>query len=177
MAKKIGQITGSMGVTPIDVENYVRQWSGGLGTYALKLADMSLRKSGVLPDPPRPADTLSDIPFVRAFVVRHPSAGAQPILDFYKDSEREAQLLVTFKRLVTEGDEEGAAKVQTLSKGRMLDLSGIRSSLGSLSSVARMIYRNPDMPRDEKRQLIDQTYNNMSRIAEEGNKIMKDRKD
>lgn len=177
VAKKIGQITGSMGVTPIDVENYVRQWSGGLGTYALKLADMSLRKSGVLPDPPRPADTLSDIPFVRAFVVRHPSAGAQPILDFYKDSEREAQLLVTFKRLVTEGDEEGAAKVQTLSKGRMLDLSGIRSSLGSLSSVARMIYRNPDMPRDEKRQLIDQTYNNMSRIAEEGNKIMKDRKD
>jgi hypothetical protein len=71
--------------TPILVENYVRSWTGGLGMYTLQLADKALRESGVLPDPVKPLETLSDLPVIKAFVVRYPSASAQSIQDFYDD--------------------------------------------------------------------------------------------
>jgi hypothetical protein len=62
---------GSSFASPLVIENYVRQWSGGLGMYALQIADAALRKTGVLPDPIRPASTLSDIPFQRRLRSRY----------------------------------------------------------------------------------------------------------
>jgi hypothetical protein len=174
LAKKVGQITGNVGVTPIDVENYVRQWTGGLGNYALRLADISLRKAGILPDPLKPADTLADIPFVRAFVIRHPSAGSQPIIDFYKNFEKQNQIKQTFLRLQKEGKIEEADKVLALDEGALATLTGMRTTLSELGALARFIYKDPSIPRDEKRQNIDQIYSDMSNIAQMGNEIMTD---
>tara|TARA_R110000787_G_scaffold203497_1_gene313985 strand:+ start:2329 stop:5988 length:3660 start_codon:yes stop_codon:yes gene_type:complete len=174
LAKKVALITGKVGVTPIDVENYVRQLSGGLGTYAMRLADFGLRKAGVLPDPPRPADTLADIPFVKAFTIRHPSAGAQPIIDFYNNFEQANQIKQTFLRLTKEGDTAEAEKVRALDDRAMFSLTGMRTSIGQLSTLARTLFKNPDIPKEEKRQLIDQIYRDMSTLAEAGNNIMKD---
>ena len=65
--------------SPIIIENYIRQWSGGLGMYTLQIADKALRSTGALPDPPKPDDTLADVPFIKGFIVRYPSASAQSL--------------------------------------------------------------------------------------------------
>ncbi len=172
LAKKVGTITGQIGITPIDVENYVRQWSGGLGNYALRLADLGLRKAGLLPDPPRPADTLADIPFVKAFVIRHPSAGAQPIIDFYDELDRQNKIAKTFLSLAVRGEEVEAQKVLAMDPSALAALNTVRTTLGEHSSMARVVFANPTIPRDEKRQLIDQIYKAMSIMAQAGNTKM-----
>jgi hypothetical protein len=172
LAKKIGQITGSIGVTPIDVENYVRQWTGGLGNYALKLADLSLRKAGLLPDPPRPADTLADIPFVKAFVIRHPSSGSQPIIDFYKNFRRQSQIRNTATVLEKEGKFDEADKVLARDQNAIFKLTRLRTTLSELGTLARSIYKDPAIPKEQKRQLLDQIYRDMTLLAADGNEIM-----
>lgn len=172
LAKKIGLISGSIGISPIGVENFVRQWSGGLGTYAMQLADFGLRKTGVLPDPPRPSDTLADIPFVKAFVIRHPSAGGQVLIDFYNNFNERERISNTTDALIREGRFDEAEKVRALDPGAAVSLSGMRSALTDLSTLTRNIFSNPDIPRDEKRQIIDQTYRIMSDIALNGNLLM-----
>jgi hypothetical protein len=58
----------------------------------------------VLPDPVKPLDTLSDLPVIKAFVIRYPSASAQSIQDFYDDYFASKRLYDTKMMLAKEGD-------------------------------------------------------------------------
>jgi hypothetical protein len=55
-----------------------------------------------------------------------------------------------------------------------MSLTGMRQSIATLSALARSLYKNDDIPKDEKRQLIDQLYNDMSTLAAIGNDLMRD---
>jgi hypothetical protein len=162
--------------SPMIVENYVRSWTGTLGSYALQAADQLLVKSGVVPDPVKPSDTLSDIPFVKAFVVRHPSANAQPIRDFYDRNEKSETVMNTIKELAGRGDFKNMEKVMFLKENQayLAQLKGIKEALGNQSKIVRDVYANPELNRDEKRQLIDGVYYLMIEEATLGNKLLMD---
>ena len=97
-AKTLGKLIGMIPVakdvgpnstkisSPAVVDNYIKSWSGALGSYLVEVADKALEKSGVAPEQVKPSKTLADIPFIKAFVVRHPSASTQSITDFYSRS-------------------------------------------------------------------------------------------
>lgn len=147
--------------SPILLENYLRAWSGGLGMYLLKTADAGLRKAGVVPDPVKPADTLADIPVVKAFVVRYPQASSGSIERFYHEFAVADRHYQTYKAQVQSG-----APVE-------LDFSfqrgaAIRNTLGEQSKLARLIVKNPDMSPEEKRQMIDSIYLTMIEMAKGG---------
>lgn len=160
--------------SPAVIENYIRAWSGNMGMYALKLADKALIASGAVPDPVKPTDTLADLPFVKAFVIRHPSAGSQSIQDFYDSYFKNKTHFDTIRQLARGGDFENMDKELKLSleQGSMLKLDGIKDALGAQSRFARMIYKNKEMTPDEKRQAIDSVYFQMIEIAKTGNQIM-----
>jgi hypothetical protein len=152
--------------TPILMENYIRAWSGGLGTYALQAADAGLRKAGVLPDPVKPTDTLADVPVVKAFVVRYPSASAQSIQDFYDKQEVAKKFYDTWQAKAQEGDVEATQRIQDAGGPMMfMRLDAIKSTLTEHSQLVRDIYKNPSISAEEKRQLIDGLYFNMIEIA------------
>lgn len=159
--------------TPALVENYVRSWTGGLGMYAIQLADKALRDAGALPDPVKPTPTLSDIPFVKAFVVRYPSASAQSIQDFYSAYFAQKRYIDTVMTKAKEGD-PAAEQILNEHTDRMLDLTAMKDALSEHSQLVRLIYKNPDMPADEKRQLIDTLYFRMIELAEAGNSVLRD---
>ena len=173
VGKALGSKPSTAGVSPIIIENYVRQWTGGLGYYVLQLADKGLREVGLVPDPPKPADTLADIPFIKAFVIRYPSSGAEPIRKFYDRYQEAKTIRNSVEKLLEEGDLEAAEALLSLDEGAMADLSGMKESIAGLTSYVRMLYKNPDIPRDEKRQLIDDAYFMIINIAEDGNQIMR----
>ena len=156
--------------TPALIENYIRAWSGGVGVYALQLADKGLREAGVLPDPVTPTPTLSDIPFVKAFVVRYPSASAQSIQDFYSSYFAQQRFIDTVKAKAKEGDPV-AEQLLNEHQDRMVDLTSMKDTLSEHSQLVRLIYKNPEIPADEKRQLIDTLYFNMIQLAESGNEM------
>lgn len=160
--------------TPILMENYVRAWTGGLGVYALQAADASLRKAGIVPDPPKPKDTLADIPVVKAFVVRYPSASAESIQRFYDDYDRNKRFMDTWSAKAKEGDIAAMQRVQALGGPRMfVQLDGIKRAMANNSKLVRLIEQNPGYSPSDKRQLIDTQYMRQIEMARAGLQVMR----
>jgi hypothetical protein len=160
--------------TPALIENYIRSWTGGLGTYTLQIADKALREAGVLPDPVKPLATLSDLPVVKAFVVRYPSASAQSIQDFYDTYYAKKQVFDTMMAKAKEGDIEAFDRVQNIDPTAWDEMAGIRDAITDQAALVRLIYKNPDFSPEDKRQLIDSTYFRMIELATFGNQAMAD---
>ncbi|MES2346603.1 MAG: LPD38 domain-containing protein, partial [Pseudomonadota bacterium] len=160
--------------SPIVIDNYVRGWTGSMGAYVTQMLDAGLRKAGVLPDPPQPIATLADIPVVKAFVVRYPSASAQSVQTFYEDYGQRKTVYATFQYLVKNGDPNAAIKESDIAPGAFAKLDGIHESIGQLNNNIRMVYRNPDITPAEKRQLIDTMYGQMIEMSRAGNEAMRD---
>jgi hypothetical protein len=162
-------------VAPATIENYVRQWSGGLGMLALQLADGGLRKAGVLPDPIRPEDTLADIPVIKAFVARHPSGAARAIQDFYEAFNRRQQVINTFEFYNKKELNPVRAMQFAENNPKVLagNADGIKKALAAQQQFIRLIWKNPEISAVEKRQLIDTTYFQMIETAKQGNLFLK----
>lgn len=160
--------------TPILIENYVRSWTGGLGVYALQLADKGLRDAHVLPDPVKPLETLSDLPVIKAFVVRYPSASAQSIQDFYDDYYAAKRQYDTKMLLAKQGDVDAFDRVQKIAPNAWDEAAGVRDTLTDHAQLIRLIYKNPDGTPEEKRQLIDTLYANMINMAKIGNNSLRE---
>ncbi len=161
--------------SPILLENYLRAWTGNLGMDALYLADYGLRKAGVVPDPPnQPTSTLADIPFVKAFVVRYPTSSAQSIQDFSDAYTANKVYFDTWQRMSREGNMDAVQRIQALGGPTMfVQLDGMYRAIQEQNKLIRDIYKNPEIPSDEKRQLIDTTYWRMSELAAMGNTMIR----
>ncbi|MBE0425779.1 MAG: hypothetical protein IBX72_03925 [Nitrospirae bacterium] len=173
LGRMIGRIPGigeTAAASPAKIENLIRGWSGGLGMHILKAADTGLKKAGVLPEEVKPSRTLSDIPFIKAFAVRHPSAGAESIQRFYDNYEKASQTLSTARELIREGKREEAGELLNLGKKYKLDQH--YKSLSNAHQLIDKVYANPELTSEEKRKLIDEIYLSMIRIARHGNKLL-----
>lgn len=170
----IGGVARSLS-TPVLMENYIRSWTGGLGMYALQLADKALREAGALPDPEKPTATLADIPVVKAFVVRYPSASAQSIQDFFNTYQAQQKYIDTFTAKAKDGD-PAAVKIITEHADRMADLGAMKDTLSEHSHLIRLVYKNPDLTPDDKRQLIDTLYFRMIEVSRAGNEMFRELK-
>lgn len=158
--------------SPVLLENYLRAWTGGLGTYALKLADGALRKSGVLPDPIMPAKTLADIPLVKAFVVRYPSATAESIQRFYDRFDKKATVWNTVNAMLKDGNIDAVERELNFDPSSVAQMTSIRDALTQHSQLIRMIVKDPKTPAEEKRQLIDTLYFSMIELGKAGNELL-----
>lgn len=159
--------------SPILIENYIRAWSGGLGQYALGIADKSLREAGVLPDPVVPTSTLADIPVIKGFVIRYPTATTQSIQDFYDGYEKNKKFYDTWMSKAQEGDEAAMQHIQDVGGPRIfVQLDSIKKTLSEHSVLINDIYKDPAMSADEKRQLIDSLYYSMIEIGKSGKEML-----
>jgi hypothetical protein len=183
-AKALGKVIGSMPnmkenafASPQILENYIKGWTGTLGGYALQLADQALIKSGAVPDPVKPEDTLADIPFVKAFVVRYPSAGAQPIKDLYELQRSNAKYINSMKLRAKEQNIPGVEDILANNQDKLLNLDKAADAVTAQAKAARMIFKNKDMSPTEKRQLIDNLYFGMIETARESVKSIREVQD
>jgi hypothetical protein len=155
--------------SPILLENYIRGWSGNLGMYALATADTALRKAGVLPDPVKPASTLADLPVIKAFVVRYPTATTQSIQDFEDGYARGQVFYNTWLAKAKEGDAAAAQRIQEAGGPTMfVRLDGISKALAEHNKLIQDIYRDPTSSASDKRQLIDTLYFRMIELGQAG---------
>jgi hypothetical protein len=136
--------------------------------YTLQLADKALREAGALPDPVKPLATLSDLPVIKAFVVRYPSASAQSIQDFYDDYYVKKRIYDTKMYLAKEGDVPAFNRVQRIDPMAWDQLAGIRDTLTDHAQLIRLITKNPRLSAEDKRQLVDTAYWRMITLAHIG---------
>lgn len=158
---------------PMVVDNYIREYSGTLGTYVVQLADKALHAAGVGETKVPPATTLADIPFVKAFIIRNPSAKTQALQDFYDNYDKTSATVNSFQALAKSGNIEAAQKLMKANQEDFAKLGGIAAAISNQNATIRKIVANPNMTRDDKRQLIDGFYYRIWQEADMGNKLMK----
>jgi hypothetical protein len=146
--------------SPIILDNYIRSWGGKVADYATKGSDAALKTLGAVEaGPPGPNRKLSDIPIISRFVMKYPSASAQPIQDFY-EKYNEAEKKFNSAREARRRDGDAAPDLPA----RLL---GPKKQLDALHKVIRETYADKDMSGAEKRKVIDETYIEMLQVAQE----------
>lgn len=155
--------------SPIKFEYMLRGWTGAAGTGILQGIDYIGRKTGVLEDK-TPATDFTNLPFIRAFTIRHPSANTENIAKFYDAAEKAEKYVATL-----------ALEKKRMHFDTILDnsfwqayqsVSNYKKNITTLSATARTVQQS-DMTANEKRRLLDQIYVLMNEQAKIGLTINK----
>lgn len=169
LGKMLGYVPGLSGTkatSPLIIDNWIREWSGTGGQYALQTIDAVANRGE------RPAMEMADIPFVKAFVQRNPSMNMQPIQDFYEAYDKAKVVMDTAQAMTKAGRPDSAAEYIRDHNGyAMAQLEPIQGALRAQSSLVKAI-TDSKYPPDQKRQLIDTAYYQMWNMAKQGAKIM-----
>lgn len=166
-AKVLGEWTKQ---SPAKIENIFYSYTGGLGRYAVSVADQIIKIGGLSSPPPLPEQTLADIPFIRAFVVRSPiGTQSETVNQFYDLLERAESLERALKRNLELGKVEEA---DTLIRERkeVLLVKGLRRISRELSQLRQMqdaIFNSRDLSSKEKRAQLDDLGRLMTELADQ----------
>lgn len=183
VAKQIGQLTGGImrlvdkhgeGIPPQIIDNYVRSWSGQMGSYAVQLVDKAIYKTGLVEEPVKPETKLEEYPFIKSFMIRYPSYNAQPIQDFRESYDYARRAGNTPKALIKRGEMELAAEEFNRPEFAMdsFKLQSINEAINNQQHAILQITNIKGMEPAEKTRMIDELTLLMIEEAEAGNKIM-----
>lgn len=177
-AKVIGglirQISGEYsGVSsPARIDSVINNWTGTLGRTLVTVLDKALIKSGIVDDPMKPEETLSDMPIIRAFVVRNPTSGSEYITTFYEKYQPINKIFNTIDKLQKEGNFEEANKLLQKAPVDQIYFKSIYTILQKNNKMIRQIYNTKLFSPQEKRQFIDELYQQMIDVAKNGLEII-----
>lgn len=176
LGKLIRQISGEYsGISsPVRIESTINNWTGTLGRTFTSLLDKALISSGVIDDPIKPEQTLSDMPVIRAFVVRNPSSGSEYITTFYDKYEKVNKIFNSIDTLQKAGNFEEANKLLTNLPAEATVLKSTYRLVQDLDKRVRDTYNSKFLSPNEKRQLIDEMYRNMIDISKYSLDAIKD---
>lgn len=176
LGKLIRQISGEYsGVSsPARIDSTINNWTGTLGRTFTTVLDKALISSGVIDDPIKPEQTLADIPVIRAFVVRNPSAGSEYITTFYDKYEKINKIFNSIDALQKAGNFEEANKLLTNLPVEATILKTSYKLIQDNDKRVRDIYNSKLFTPNEKRQLIDELYRQMIDISKYSLDAIKD---
>ena len=113
----------------------------------------------------RPAPTMADIPFIRAFAVRHPSAGTESVRKFYERLEELEQKSTTGKYASANGIKlDPSERLSKAEAAKLKQLRRINRKMSDLRKRIRTIYASKLSP-ESKRQRIDALETQIVRLA------------
>lgn len=152
--------------SPAIVDNYIRQWGGTLGRYGAMVADKGLEAWGAVEKrSPPPERRLSDIPVIKTFISQYPSAGAQPIQDFYEKHDKIEKAFATARMQQKREGGEPPTVTRVMAYKRRLD---------GQHKLVRETWEDKDLSAREKREIIDKAYLEMLNIAQEGLAVIRE---
>jgi hypothetical protein len=176
LGKLIRQISGEYsGISsPARIESTINNWTGTLGRTFVSVLDKALIASGVVDDPIKPTQTLADIPIIRAFIVRTPSAGSEYITTFYDKYGKVSKIFNSIEKLQKAGDFEEANKLLSNLPVEATILKSSYKIIQDNGQRVRNIYNSKLFTPDEKRQFIDELYRQMIDISKYSLEVLKD---
>jgi hypothetical protein len=160
LSKKIGDL---INYPPAKIDNLIRGWTGGLGMLAVDAIDQAIQKTGVVDLPPAPKWTLADVPGVRGFVVRFPSANTESVTTFYDYYEKSRKASRTFNYLMEKSPEKGGiyASKQGYWALKAPLIKVMSEELSKGRDIIRGLYENKELTPEQKRKAIDVAYFDM----------------
>jgi len=147
--------------SPAKIENLIRGYTGGAGRVVLEGIDTMLDKLGVVDVPSDPSMTISDIPGIRAFSGRFPTANTRSIETFYKRYTK------TKRRWESAKERAGirGLGIEVPKPQRLIDDEAVAKALSVKRKVIKQIYKNEKLGPEEKRKLLNDSYWDMINLA------------
>ncbi len=158
--------------SPIAIDHIIRNWSGTLGTVAVRLVDRGLN---LAPERVDPALSWTEQPFTKGFFSRYPQYSKQ-LDDFFTNADLADQALATMKEMQLQGRDDEADKIEDEYGHIMLKTARTRKAISNLLSTIRGAYYDNDIDEDEKRQLLDDYSFEIIEIATYFNEDFEDAK-
>jgi hypothetical protein len=165
LAKTMGQVTG---LSPIQIEHFVRGYTSTAGILAMSMFNPILRPFASEDRGEKVDKLITQTPFFGAAF--QPNTGRGFIDSVYADVEDWQKTAATFKRLVEEGrTAEARAYADKNSREIALSSTGgsFRQMMGELAKMRRAIEANPEMSGAEKRQRLDELQRYQIKLAEQ----------
>lgn len=172
VSKRISALLGShtgLGiaeVSPTVLDNYVQEWAGTIGMTVLHALDTPL---GHVNGP----FEVTDIPFVKGFVLRNPKMSTQTINDFYEDAKKFQEVNKDVSLEVKAGNLDQAMKDKSGAGPQAIASQHIEHALSVQRQALKAINQNKTMTMDEKRQLSERIYQDAWQIARFGSQVLR----
>lgn len=172
MTKELAKTLHGMGAgdlgSPTVIEHLVRGYTGKLGFSLYQGLDGGLRSRGIVPNIPKPSDEMADDPVFGFFFTRN-TRGGEELDDFYRNVELHDQIKNSIRQEASRDPLQVDRILNTRGMPLMIGDKG-REAISNLRKIGYMIHFDPEMPPDEKRQLLDEIARQQTAIAREFNK-------
>jgi hypothetical protein len=153
---ELAKLLGKAGVSPLQIEHFVRGYTSTAGILAMSMFNPLLRPFTSDERGEKVEKRITETPFFGAAF--QPSTGRGIIDSVYADVEDWQQAAGTFKRLAEEGRvAEARAYADKNSREIALSSTGgsFKQMMGELAKMRRAIEASPDMSAKEKRDRIE----------------------
>jgi hypothetical protein len=158
--------------SPEKIRNMIQAYTGGFGRLSLESIDTILKEFGIVDVPPEPTMELADLPGLRGFITRYPTANTHSIEQFYHRYEQNKRKYAD-KRIELGLDRIGLKLPTGTSKVLKLGTGGAQliadeitaRQLTDLRLQARQVWRARKMTGDQKRQALENIYWSMINAA------------
>lgn len=154
---------------PAVIDNYVKQWTGGLGNYVLDIADKGLSLAELTKVKEKSADHWSDVPVLKAFFSRQFSGSGVYPNQFREEFKEHKQIADTLSVLMANKEFDKYTELLQTPEGKAAKvLGGFNDTINGLRNVLMTIDVRTDITPLEKRQLADSYYYQIDQIAKRG---------
>lgn len=177
-AKAMGRLPGAKDIaSPAKIENLIRAYTGGLGKHGLNQLDKLTRLIGRAVGekyPIKPEMTLSDMPLIKGFAGRFPTANTRSIERFYREYiEMKKEYESKKDRAGVKG--LGLSGRELLKRGivrpkKLKEFESAAKTLSFLRRAALLIHKSRALSPKEKRVRLDKVYLAMVNMARATNR-------
>ena len=159
LARQMGE---ALNYSPQKIDNFIRGYTGTLGTYAMMMLDSALEQEG---DPPRAAKRMEQMPIIKRFF----ASNTGTVSAYYDLKEEVDTVVTTVNMLQRTGNSEDLKTYLEENK----NLYGLKSyvatldkNMKQLNQATRLINASKTMSSDEKREALDKINDAKIKLTE-----------
>ena len=148
LAKQMGE---SLNYSPQKIDNFIRGYTGTLGTYAMMMLDSAMAQEG---DPPRASKRMEQLPIIKRFF----ASNTGTVSAYYDMKEEVDTVVTTVNMLQRTGNAEDLKAYLEENKnlyGLKNYVNTLDKNMKQLNQATRLINSSKTMSSDEKREALD----------------------
>jgi hypothetical protein len=159
LAKQMGE---ALNYSPQKIDNFIRGYTGTLGTYAMMMLDSALEQEG---DPPRAAKRMEQMPIIKRFFASNTGT-----VSAYYDLKEEVDTVVTTVNMLQRTGNSEDLKTYLEENKKLYGLKSYVATLDKnmkqLNQATRLINASKTMTSDEKREALDKINDAKLKLTE-----------
>lgn len=159
LARQMGE---ALNYSPQKIDNFIRGYTGTIGTYAMMMLDSALEQEG---DPPRAAKRMEQMPVIKRFFASNTGT-----VSAYYDLKEEVDTVVTTVNMLQRTGNSEDLKTYLEENKKLYGLKSYVATLDKnmkqLNQATRLINASKTMNSDEKREALDRINDAKIKLTE-----------